>query len=102
MADEGRWRRKAALLDRFTDAFCRSPLRIGSLAEPLQVPLICKGMAEALRDNKNRSKWGRIPSGMRFCEMHPAKSASSATRNHPKRAVRIPILYVPLRSFGCL
>ena len=92
VADKRRRRRESTLLGRLVDAFVHSLQRSESLAVPYVGPHQIRKWRGPFGTAKIGEIDGRIPTGMRFAEMHPARSASAATRRQTKRAARIPTL----------
>src|SRR5450432_2777778 len=76
--------------------------RIELLAVPYEVPLICKVVAAALWDHENREIDGASPRGCIFSKCIPREVQAQQGETNQNTPRRIPILYVPLRIFGCL
>jgi hypothetical protein len=76
--------------------------RIELLAEPYEVPLICKVAAATRWDNENREIDGASPRGCIYSKCIPREVQAQQAETNQNAQQRIPILYVPLRIFGCL
>ena len=92
--------RASALLLEFP---CPSSQKIGLLDGP------CAKRLSLVRKWRRRfgtaiiaKSMGAYQMGCRLIEMHPARSATGATKNRPKKPTTHPNLMFPLPDFGCL